>query len=213
MTKFLLYVAIIFAATIAAAYGQQVSGKVVSLDGEGIGGVNILLKGTPQGTATNMNGRFSFELPEGDDVLIFSMLKHKAVEQAFSVRKGFQYHITVSLSRKNQTFNKSDLVVDELPVDCRVIEGTVSDLSGRALPGASIRQERNSFSAESDMKGRFRLPVPDGANTLLISLPGFKSLYVPFDIAKEDISVNVTLATDNASSRAMKSIAEVAPAN
>lgn len=94
-----------------------------------------------------------------------------------------------------------------------MIEGTVSDLSGRALPGASIRQERNSFSAESDMKGRFRLPVPDGSNTLLISLPGFKSLYVPFDIAKEDISVNVTLATDNASSRAMKSIAEVAPAN
>jgi hypothetical protein len=206
--KFLVLFQVLFA---AAAQGQHVSGKVISLDGGPIGGVNILLKGTPSGTATNMNGRFSLDVPEGDDILTFNLLKHKTVEQSLTVHEGLQYHITVTLSRKTQTFNKSDVVVDELPLDCQVIEGTVIDPAGQPLPGAHISQQRNSFSAETDMNGKFRLPLPDGADMLSITLPGFKLLDVPIDVGKNDISVDVTLAPDNVRFRTLKSVAEIAP--
>lgn len=202
-------VLIFLAACPLVTYGQEVRGRVLSLTGEGIGGVNILLKGTPRGTATDMNGAFGISLPEGTGTLMFSFVRHRAVEQPVSIRKGYQYYVTIFLARKTQTFNQNHSTVDELPLDCKVIMGTVTDPGGRALAGVNVKQERNSFSAVSNMKGKFRLPVPDGQNTLSISLPGFKSLEFPINVGKGSITVDITLMQDNRKSRKAKSFGEV----
>jgi TonB-linked SusC/RagA family outer membrane protein len=53
--------------------GITVSGRVTSEeDAEGLPGVNVTIKGTTQGTVTDISGRFSIEVPDENTVLVFS---------------------------------------------------------------------------------------------------------------------------------------------
>lgn len=56
-------------------YAQQnVTGKVTSADGEGIPGVNVILKGTTGGTITDLDGNYSIQVPAGGGELEFRMV-------------------------------------------------------------------------------------------------------------------------------------------
>lgn len=57
-------------------YAQHsVSGTVTEADSEEpLGGVNILIKGTTQGTSTNADGTYSISVPSASDTLIFSFV-------------------------------------------------------------------------------------------------------------------------------------------
>ena len=52
---------------------QDVKGKVTDAKGEGLPGVTIKVKGTPRGTATDVNGNFSINI-EPQTILVFSYL-------------------------------------------------------------------------------------------------------------------------------------------
>ena len=59
----------------------KVSGTVKDNKGEFLPGVTILLKGTQIGTVTDLSGKFSFELPKQDSlVLVFSFIGYKQQE-------------------------------------------------------------------------------------------------------------------------------------
>ncbi len=186
---------------------HEVKGRVLSLQNTGIGGVNVILKGTPVGTVTDMNGRFKIVVPEGPVVLLFSLLKSKSFEHAFHVRPGYQYEIKIFLANRSQTFNKSYAMMGELPLDCPVVEGSVSDQRHRKLATAIIEQNGNAFSAVSDAEGKFRLPVPYGSNILSFSLAGFKSLEFSLDVRQHIHPLSVTLVEDKSEFRKMKSFA------
>src|SRR5680860_1099867 len=50
----------------------DISGSVTSsIDGEGIPGVNILVKGTGTGTVTDVEGNYSLHVPNENDTLVF----------------------------------------------------------------------------------------------------------------------------------------------
>src|SRR5690606_19470285 len=52
-----------------------VSGTVTSsADGMGIPGVNIITKGTTLGTVTDVDGHYSLNVPNDDDILVFSSI-------------------------------------------------------------------------------------------------------------------------------------------
>ena len=52
-----------------------VSGTVTTAtDQEGLPGVNVLVKGTTQGTVTDVEGNYSIEVPNDDDILVFSSI-------------------------------------------------------------------------------------------------------------------------------------------
>jgi len=53
-----------------------VKGKVTDETGEGLPGVNILVKGTANGTTTDAKGEFVINAPE-DGVLVFSFIGYK----------------------------------------------------------------------------------------------------------------------------------------
>ncbi len=54
---------------------RTVSGKVTSSENhEGIPGVNVLLKGTSQGTVTDINGEFNIDVPSPESILVFSSI-------------------------------------------------------------------------------------------------------------------------------------------
>jgi TonB-linked SusC/RagA family outer membrane protein len=66
----------------------EVKGKVTSSsDGRGIPGVNILIKGTGTGTITDLEGTYSLNVPNEDDILVFSSIGYITQEVAVNNRE------------------------------------------------------------------------------------------------------------------------------
>lgn len=65
------------------AYSQDkrvVSGTIVDDTGEALPGVNILIKGTTDGTISDMTGNYSLQVPEDGGVLLFSFIGYLTKE-------------------------------------------------------------------------------------------------------------------------------------
>src|SRR5690554_4334415 len=59
-----------------------VSGTVTSLmDGTTLPGVNVLIKGSSAGTITDIDGRYTIEVPDENSVLVFSFVGFLSVEE------------------------------------------------------------------------------------------------------------------------------------
>lgn len=103
-------VVILFAST---AWSQvQVSGNVVSGEDQSpLPGVNILVKGTTNGTITDANGDFTISVPSSNDVLVFSFVGFTAQEIAVNG----QSRINVSLLSDAQQL--SEIVITALGVE------------------------------------------------------------------------------------------------
>jgi len=76
----------IFLITGMSAIAQStVTGTVTGADdGETLPGVNVSVKGTTVGTMTNMDGKYSIEVPDGSTTLIFSFVGMNTQEVAIS---------------------------------------------------------------------------------------------------------------------------------
>jgi tetratricopeptide (TPR) repeat protein len=70
------------------------------------------------------------------------------------------------------------------------IKGIVKNAAGQPLPYASIRVKDTAAENMANTKGEFRFEIPEGSETLIISLKGYKTLEVP--ITKSRV-YNVTL--------------------
>src|SRR5690625_1080210 len=78
----------------------SVEGEVVDEDGLPLIGVNIQVKGTNQGTATDFDGRFSLEDIDEDAILVLSRSEECRVGKEFSI-------LIVSIDNKRyMTINK-----------------------------------------------------------------------------------------------------------
>jgi TonB-linked SusC/RagA family outer membrane protein len=64
---------IVFAFLTSFAFAQiTVSGRVTGDQGDGLPGVNVVVKGTTQGTITDIDGRYSIDVASRDVMLVFS---------------------------------------------------------------------------------------------------------------------------------------------
>jgi TonB-linked SusC/RagA family outer membrane protein len=64
---------------------EVITGKVVDVNGQPMAGVNVIVKGTLVGTATNADGEFSIEASP-TDVLVFSFIGYATVEEPLNSR-------------------------------------------------------------------------------------------------------------------------------
>ncbi len=58
----------------------EISGKVTDLDGEALPGVNVLVKGTNIGTVTDVEGKYTLNVPAGATTLMFSFIGFNSEE-------------------------------------------------------------------------------------------------------------------------------------
>ena len=82
LTKFIFNILLIISIGILSSYsalgnpnlqGRTITGKVTSSeDPSGLPGANVLIKGTAQGTVTDVEGNYSLEVPGDDAILVFS---------------------------------------------------------------------------------------------------------------------------------------------
>lgn len=66
--------------------GKVVKGVVRDAAGHVLPGVTVVLKGTTLGTSTDIDGKYTLTLPEGEHVLVFSMIGMKMQEFPLGTR-------------------------------------------------------------------------------------------------------------------------------
>ena len=92
--------------------GITITGKVTSSeDGEGLPGVNVIVKSTNNGTVTDVKGNFSLEIPDRETILVFSSVGYTREE----VSVGNQTIINIGLSPDIQALD--EIVVTALGIE------------------------------------------------------------------------------------------------
>ncbi|WP_373514093.1 carboxypeptidase-like regulatory domain-containing protein, partial [Persicitalea sp.] len=77
---------------------RTVTGQVTDENGEGLPGVNILLKSTPRGTTTDQEGKYSLSIPDGgQSTLVFSFVGYEPQEVAVGNRTSLDLVLTPDL--------------------------------------------------------------------------------------------------------------------
>ncbi|SDD44220.1 TonB-linked outer membrane protein, SusC/RagA family [Algoriphagus faecimaris] len=100
--------------TSSAVMAQRVvTGTVLDEFDTGLPGVSVLVKGTTNGTATDIDGKFSLNVPNNDAVLVFSFIGYQRIEQVVGNRSV----IDVKLAPDEQTL--TELVVTGYTIDSR----------------------------------------------------------------------------------------------
>ena len=110
------------------AQGQVVSGTVTDADdGSGIPGVNVLIKGTTEGTITDFDGNYSLTVPEGA-VLVFSFVGYVSQEVEISAQS------TVDIALVSDVTQLSEVVVIGYGVQKKkVVTGAIESVSSKEI--------------------------------------------------------------------------------
>lgn len=75
------------------------TGKVLDESGTPLPGVNVLLKGSTRGTTTDSEGLFNLAVGDDNDVLVFSFIGYKPVEESVGKRTVIQVKLTADLTQ------------------------------------------------------------------------------------------------------------------
>lgn len=106
----------------------DISGRVTDNAGNPIPGVNIIVKGTTNGTTTDADGRYTISVGEDDDVLVFSFIGYAVQEVPVNGRSA----IDVRLLEDVQSLD--EVVVVGYGTQKRAnVTGAVSTVSGDAI--------------------------------------------------------------------------------
>jgi TonB-dependent receptor len=99
------------------------------------------------------------------------------------------------------TLSSNVCVAAELSSKTAIIQGTVLDAGGAAVPGAELTLAPIHTTVASDTQGHYRIPdVPAGAYTLTVSYIGFAPLTSTVEvIAGQTLHLDLTLKVANAS--------------
>ena len=125
-------------ATSVFAQERSISGKITDSNDIGIPGINVAIKGTASGTATDADGNFSISVPLGA-VLVFTGVGYKTVERA----AGNESRISFSMEEDQVALD--EVVVTGYSVDNRrevagsVVVVKTQDLT--AVPSGNVEQQ------------------------------------------------------------------------
>ncbi|HEY9044979.1 MAG TPA: TonB-dependent receptor [Ohtaekwangia sp.] len=184
MTKFYLYVSryltvLLFLITTIAWSQSTVTGKVTaSDDGSGLPGVNIIEKGTSNGTVTDANGSFTITVP-GNAVLVFSFVGYTSQEVSVENRTSVNVSLSSDVTALSEVvvigygqIDKKDAtgaLVSLKPGDFNggVIASPEQLIQGRAA-GVQITSASGEPGAGVNMRIRGTSSVRSGNNPLFV---------------------------------------------
>jgi len=185
----------------SAAQGIPVTGTVTEADGSPLPGVSVMIKGTRQGTVTDINGAFSITIPSEESVLVFSFVGYATQE----VMAGSQLAINVTLSEGTHEMEEV-VVIGYGTLNRRNLTGAISSVSGKDLSvkpvssaaealtgqmaGVQVITTEGSLDARIQIRIRGSVSITQAAEPLYI-VDGFPvnsiSDIAPNDIASIDV--------------------------
>lgn len=164
-------VVLLVAASNAFAQERTVSGRVTSTeDGTALPGVNVVLKGTTIGTATDADGRYSMSIPSSGGSLVFSFIGLQTQEIPIGDRSVVDVSLALDATQLSEV-----VVVGYGTQTRRELSGSVSSISGSEVAIAPVQ------SFEQAMQGRaagVQITTPNGVlnNPPVIRVRGVNSI-------------------------------------
>ena len=74
---------------VSNAFSQVIKGTITDKEHTPLPGVNIVrVANHPDGTITNLNGEYSFSVPEGINMLVFCYIGYETIKKTFQLEKG-----------------------------------------------------------------------------------------------------------------------------
>ncbi len=159
---------------------RRITGTITDENGSGLPGVSIVLKGTQRGTTTEVDGKYSINLPDGPATLIFSFVGY--ISQEIAV--GNQTQLDISLEADTKSLEEV-VVVGYGTIQKKDLTGAVSMVQGEAItnrkttqisqalqgsmPGVMVTRGSNAPGATAQIRVRGITTITDaGANPLII---------------------------------------------
>ena len=140
----LFLMALVMSCHVMAQQGRITGTVTDSNDGSGMPGVNVLVKGTTNGTITDMNGKFSLNVSTKNAVLVISSVGYKPQE----VRLKSDQKIVNVLLEENSELLEEVVVVGYGTMKRSDLTGSVGSLSGDKL------KESVTANFDQAMQGR-----------------------------------------------------------
>ncbi len=140
-----------------------VTGVVKDTYGDPLTGVNVVIKGTTTGTMTDLDGRFSINLPSASAVLVFSYVGFEQVEMKYTGSSVFQI-----------VMEENSLMLDAVQV---IAYGTQKKVT---VTGALSTMKSEDI---------LRAPVPNIAHALAGNLPGLSAIQYSGQPGADDPSI------------------------
>src|SRR5690606_12391359 len=121
---------------------RTISGRVTDSGGNGMPGVNVLVKGSNVGTATDATGRYSINVGGDATTLVFSFIGYATQE----IEIGNRSSVDVSMTEDTQQL--SEVVVTALGVERerRALQYSVTEVSGDNLTEARENNLANALA-------------------------------------------------------------------
>jgi len=196
------------------AQGRTVTGRVTSADEpEGVPGANILVRGTSMGTVTDMDGRFSLEVPEGRDILVISFLGYAT--QEINIRGRSQLEIVLRADAR--ALGEVVVTAQGIERDERSLGYSVQAVRGDAI---SQRSEPNVLNALQGKIAGVTIGAGSGApgastNINIRGITSFTGSNQPLIVVDGIIFSNDTDNTQNTlfGSQPSNRLADIAPEN
>lgn len=179
LSKFLMLLLVGLTMTLFASGQTRVSGTVTTKQGDLLPGVNVIVKGTAQGTTTDSNGKYSLEVAGNNAVLTFSFIGFTSQEAVV----GSKTVVDVIMEEDVQSLNEV-VVVGYGTVKKSDLTGAISSVKGDAfkdMPVTSIDQALQGRAAGVQVTQSSAAPGGGlsvrvrGANSLI---SGSEPLYV-----------------------------------
>jgi TonB-linked SusC/RagA family outer membrane protein len=124
----LLWVVMLFGAS-AFAQDRTVTGRVISTeDGTALPGVNVVLKGTTSGTATDADGKYSLSIPASGGSLVFSFIGLESKEIEIGDRQVVDVSLALDVTQLSEV-----VVVGYGVQDRRKVTSSQTTIAGSAV--------------------------------------------------------------------------------
>lgn len=133
-----LFMSLFCLTILAQGHARTISGVVVDKSGEGLIGANVLVKGTSNGTITDLNGAFTLSNVTNQSVLIISYVGYLTQD----ITVGSQSTIKITLLEADKTLDEV-VVVGYGTMKKRDLTGSVASVNGNeisSVPVANVAQ-------------------------------------------------------------------------
>jgi TonB-dependent starch-binding outer membrane protein SusC len=180
----------------AWAQSRTITGRVTS-EGEGLPGVNVLLKGSSTGTTTNTEGAYSLNIPDGNGTLVFSYIGYTTEEVAINNRPVIDVSLMPDIKSLSEvvvvgygSVKKSDLTgsvasIKSTEINAFPATNLMQSMAGRAT-GVQISQNTGAPGSAISVRIRGTNSI-QGSNEPLYVVDGFPFTGSPTLLNNADI--------------------------
>lgn len=189
---------------------ERVQGSVTDEEGNPLPGVNVLVKGSSQGTVTDIDGNYSIQVEDGQVILVFSFVGYVSKEVQVNQQTNLDVALGMDAQNLNEvvvvgygTLKKIDLTGSVASVEAKDFENVVGPNTTSLLQGRMSGVTVSSFapqpgSADTQIRIRGIGTFNAGQNPLVV-IDDVNSSVAEFNRLPPADIMDVTVLKDAAS--------------